>query len=163
MAVIFPPPYTPEGAGQAALRDEGYAVLSPSGVAAATGLAVAEIAGLGTGWDELPPDDYLRDGGRYRRRRHSCFVVDGDDVRMAAHRAHWQSLDYNALHGGMARMYQPLSDALVSQPAWPRLLAALGALCSGVLVYAAAVFITRAYTLAELRAVLRRKPKGQGS
>ena len=132
MAVIFPPPYTPEGAGQAALRDEGYAVLSPSGVAAATGLAAAEIAGLGTGWDELPPDDYLRDGGRYRRRRHSCFVVAGDDVRMAAHRAHWQSLDYNALHGGMARMYQPLSDALVSQPAWPRLLAALGALCSGV-------------------------------
>ena len=33
----------------------------------------------------------------------------------------------------------------------------------GVLVYAAAVFITRAYTLAELRAVLRRKPKGQNS
>ncbi len=132
MAIVFPPPYTPEGAGQAALRDEGYAVMSPSGVAAATGLALADIAALGTGWDDLPPDAYLRDGGRYRRRRHSCFVVAGVDVRMAAHRAHWQSLDYNALHGGMARMYQPLSDALVSQPAWPRLLAALGVLCSGV-------------------------------
>ena len=40
MAIVFPPPYTPEGAGQAALRDEGYAVMSPSGVAAATGLAL---------------------------------------------------------------------------------------------------------------------------
>ena len=25
----------------------------------------------------LPPDAHLRDGGRYRRRRHGCFVVDG--------------------------------------------------------------------------------------
>ncbi len=78
MAVIFPPPYTPEGAEQAALRDEGYAVLGPIAVASVTGLAPADIAGLRIGWDELPPDEYLRDGGRYRSRRHSCFVVDGD-------------------------------------------------------------------------------------
>src|SRR5690606_15069864 len=103
MAVTFPPPYTPEGAEQAALRDEGYAVLSPAAVAEGCGLSVDAIAGLGVGWDDLPPDDYLRDGGRYRRRRHSCFVVDGVDVRMVPHRAHWQSLDYNALHGGMER------------------------------------------------------------
>ena len=132
MAMIFPPPYTPEGCAQAALRDAGYAVLPPAGVAAATGLGVDDIAGLAVGWDGLPPDEYLRDGGRYRRRRHSCFVVDGRDVRMVAHRAHWQSVDYNALHGGMERMYQPLSDALVARPAWPRLLSALGTLCSGV-------------------------------
>jgi len=132
MAIIFPPPYTPAGTWQAALRDEGYAVLSPAAVAAATGLSAAEIAGLRVGWDDLPPDEYLRDGGRYRSRRHSCFVVDGDDVRMTPHRAHWQSLDYNALHGGMERMYQPLSPGLAGQPAWPRLLAAIGTLCSGV-------------------------------
>lgn len=132
MTVTFPPPYTPDGAAEAALRDEGYAVLSPDGVAAATGIAVEALAGLAVGWDALPPDQYLRDGGRYRRRRHSCFVVDRGEVRMAPHRAHWQSLDYNALHGGMERMYQPLPDALVAQPAWSRLLAALGALCSGV-------------------------------
>lgn len=132
MAVIFPPPYTPEGAEQAALRDEGYAVLGPSAVASVTGLAPADIAALRIGWDDLPPDEYLRDGGRYRSRRHSCFVVDGDGVRMTPHRAHWQSLDYNALHGGMERMYQPLSAELVSRPAWSRLLAVIGTLCSGV-------------------------------
>ena len=27
-------------------------------------------------WDALPPDAHLRDGGRYRRRRHASFVVD---------------------------------------------------------------------------------------
>ena len=132
MAVTFPPPYPPPVAGQAALRDEGYAVLSPASVAEGSVLSMDELAGLGIGWDALPPDEYLRDGGRYRRRRHSCFVVDGDGVRMVPHRAHWQSLDYNALHGGMERMYRPLSPELASQPAWATLLAAIGALCSGV-------------------------------
>src|SRR5690606_6109971 len=122
VAVTFPPPYTAEGAVQSMLRDEGYAVLSPATVAAITGLPAEGIAGLRIGWDGLPADGYLRDGGRYRRRRHSCFVVDGGSVRMAPHRAHWQSLDYNALHGGMERMYQPLSAELVSRPAWARLL-----------------------------------------
>ena len=32
-------------------------------------------------WDDLPSDAYLKDGGRYRSRRHSCFVVDGDAGR----------------------------------------------------------------------------------
>lgn len=132
MAVIFPPPYTPRGRELQALRDEGYAVLSPAAVAAVTGLSAEAIAGLGLGWDALPADDYLRDGGRYRRRRHSCFVVDGGQARQAPHRAHWQSVDYNALHGGMERMYRPLSPELASQPAWLRLLGALGVLCSGV-------------------------------
>ncbi|MGY1458824.1 MULTISPECIES: 2OG-Fe dioxygenase family protein [unclassified Luteimonas] len=132
MAIIFPPPYTPEGAERTALRDDGYAVLSPAAVAGATGLAPSEIAGLDVGWDELPPDEYLRDGGRYRHRRHSCFVVDDGQARLAPHRAHWQSQDYNALHGGMERMYQPLSSGLASQPAWSRLLSALGAVCSDV-------------------------------
>ena len=132
MAIIFPPPYTPGGTERAALRDDGYAVLSPGAVAACTGLAPVDLAGLGVGWDDLPPDEYLRDGGRYRYRRHSCFVVEGDRVRLAPHRAHWQSEDYNALHGGMERLYQPLSTGLMSQPAWTKLLAALGGLCSDV-------------------------------
>ena len=49
---------------------------------------------------------YLRDGGRYRFRRHASFVVDAQAepaVRLAPHRAHWQPLDYNALHGGIQR------------------------------------------------------------
>ena len=59
-------------------------------------------------------------------------MVEGGETRAVPHRAHWQSLDYNALHGGMERMYQPLSPGLAGQPAWPRLLAAIGTLCSGV-------------------------------
>ena len=132
MAVTFPPPYTPPGHELAALRDDGYAVLPPAGVAGLTGLAPSALEGLAVGWDALPLDTYLRDGGRYRRRRHSCFVVEPGRVRQAPHRAHWQSEDYNALHGGMERMYQPMPAELVSQPAWAALLGALGGLFSGV-------------------------------
>lgn len=92
---------------------------------------VRDLAGGGLGhlapsWDDLQPDGYLRDGGRYRRRRHSCFVVDGDRVEQVPHRAHWQSLDYNALHGGMSRWFEPIAPEVVADPAWIRLMGQLG-------------------------------------
>ena len=39
-----------------------------------------------------------------------------------AHRAHWQSLDYNALHGGIERWFEPIQDQLMSHLAWQSLL-----------------------------------------
>jgi hypothetical protein len=42
------------------------------------------------------------------------------------HRAHWQPLEYNALHGGMQRWFEPMWDTTVSQPLWSRLLKRLG-------------------------------------
>ncbi len=78
-------------------------------------------------WNGLPPDLHLRDGGRYRMRRHSCFVVQGDAVVAAEHRAHWQPVDYNALHGGFERWFEPMPAAWVQDANWLRLLAALAA------------------------------------
>jgi hypothetical protein len=43
------------------------------------------------------------------------------------HRAHWQPLEYNALHGGMQRWFEPMDPAVVALPAWQRLLVRLGA------------------------------------
>ena len=82
--------------------------------------------------DALPPDAHLRDGGRYRRRRHGSFVVDGAAVSAVAHRAHWQPLAYNALHGGIERWFEPLSHELVADAAWDGLLAALGRCASAL-------------------------------
>jgi hypothetical protein len=76
-------------------------------------------------WNQLPPDPHLRDGGRYRRRRHGCFVVEGTSVAAAPHRAHWQPLEYNALHGGIERWFEPLPAALVADAAWSGLLVGL--------------------------------------
>ncbi len=76
-------------------------------------------------WDDLPPDPHLRDGGRYRRRRHGCFVVDTETVTTTPHRAHWQPLEYNALHGGFERWFEPLPPKLAADPAWAALLRGL--------------------------------------
>lgn len=125
MAIMFPPPTIPPGEIQAAMRARGFAVLAPADVAALCGCTLEELDRLGESWDRLPPDTYLRDGGRYRRRRHSCFVADDAGIEQVAHRAHWQPREYNALHGGMRRWFEPVEPEIVEQPAWSALLRGL--------------------------------------
>jgi hypothetical protein len=116
----------------AMLRQRGHAVLDAAGVRVLAGCRQDELDALHPYWNDLPADAYLKDGGHYRRRRHSCFVVDGAHVTQVPHRAHWQPLEYNALHGGMQRLFEPLPGALVQQVAWPRLLAWLGRVASAL-------------------------------
>jgi hypothetical protein len=116
----------------AVLREQGYAVLSAASVAQLAGCSIADLEGLQTFWSKLPPDAHLKDGGRYRRRRHSCFEVEGDTVTQVPHRAHWQPVEYNALHGGMERWFEPLSPAMVQQATWTQLLQWLGAVSSAL-------------------------------
>jgi hypothetical protein len=114
------------------MKRQGYAVLGASALAQLAGVPLPDLLAWCTGWDDLPPDNYLRDGGRYRRRRHSCFVVNDGTVELVPHRAHWQPLEYNALHGGLERHFEPMVSALVAQPEWAQLLAWLGRVCSGL-------------------------------
>jgi len=126
------PPYTDPSRLVEALRGEGYALLRPADVAQLACCSLAELQALAPSWDHLELDNYLKDGGRYRRRRHSCFVDDGAALEQTPHRAHWQPVEYNALHGGMHRLFEPIEDDTIAQPAWQRLLRALGAVCSNV-------------------------------
>ena len=114
------------------LAQQGYAALSPQGVQELAGCSAAELERLRPAWNDLPSDAYLKDGGRYRRRRHSCFVVDGAHMVQAPHRAHWQPLEYNALHGGMQRWFEPMQADVIRQPVWLHLLAWLGAVCTSL-------------------------------
>ena len=130
--VTFSPPFTrPDGVADQ-LRQTGYAVLSPADVAAWSGCRLVDLQALAADWAALPPDDFLKDGGRYRRRRHACFEVVQGDVVQVPHRAHWQPLEYNALHGGMERWFAPMSPVTVAQPVWTQLLAALAGLSDAV-------------------------------
>ena len=130
MVACFAAPQASVDGLEAVLRDRGFAVLAPAGVAALAGVALAELELLAASWDDLRPDAYLKDGGRYRKRRHSCFVADAAGLRQVPHRMHWQSLDYNALHGGMQRWFDPVDPAVVARPAWSKLLLALARVCS---------------------------------
>ena len=132
MTASFPPPSIPVADLPAQMRAQGDAVLAAPGLAALAGCDLAALDALKPSWDGLPPDEYLRDGGRYRRRRHSCFVFERGELARVPHRAHWQSLDYNALHGGMRRWFEPIDPAVVASPAWRQLLAALARTCDGL-------------------------------
>lgn len=114
------------------MRDLGYALLSPADVATWIGATPAQLQALVADWADLPPDEHLKDGGRYRRRRHACFVAEDGALRQVPHRAHWQPVEYNALHGGMLRLFAPMQDAIVAQPAWQQLLLQLAQLSSQV-------------------------------
>ena len=124
--MLLRPAYTYPDQLDAQLRQQGYAVLSPRGVAEYSGCSMDELEALRPSWERLAPDTYLKDGGRYRKRRHSSFVVEaGGEVLQAPHRAHWQPVEYNALHGGMQRWFEPIEPQVAGAPAWHCLLAAL--------------------------------------
>ena len=128
----LPPPLTAPEQLNATLSAQGFAVLSAASVCALAGVAAQDLQALESSWHDLPPDQYLKDGGRYRRRRHASFEVTADVVQAVPHRAHWQSLDYNALHGGMERWFEPMHEATVATPAWNKLLTALAKTASEV-------------------------------
>ena len=132
MTRLLAPPITSPERLRSTLVDSGQAVLSPQGLADLVGAEPAPLDALRPSWSDLPADAYLRDGGRYRRRRHGCFVVEGEALRQVPHRAHWQPVEYNALHGGIERWFEPMAADVVAQPAWARLLVRLAALCSAV-------------------------------
>lgn len=128
----FRPPFVSLDRVQNCLNQQGYALLDGASVLAQLGADSVELETLHQAWDRLPPDPHLRDGGRYRRRRHGSFMVDRLSVKAVPHRAHWQPLEYNALHGGMERWFEPIEATTISQPIWTRLLTWLGQLASGL-------------------------------
>ncbi|WP_457323164.1 2OG-Fe dioxygenase family protein, partial [Roseateles sp. P5_E11] len=128
---MFEPPWTPAAELVDALKRDGEAVLAPSSLGV-LGASADDLDTLKPCWDDLPPDGYLRDGGRYRFRRHGCFVADGDTLTLQPHRAHWQPLDYNALHGGIQRWFVPLAQEMVNSPAWTALLLGLAKTASAL-------------------------------
>ena len=128
--MLFFPPCIPVGQLQTTLHHQGYAVMDADTVAAWAGVPLADLNALLPSWDALPPDDYLKDGGRYRKRRHACFTVSEQALQVVPHRPHWQPVAYNALHGGMQRWFAPVQADVLQSPAWQALMLSLSSLCS---------------------------------
>lgn len=113
------------------MRGRGFCLIAPGALAATLGVGTDALHALDATWDDLPRDGYLKDGGKYRSRRHSSFVQTlaapgASQIEQVAHRAHWQPVDYNALHGGIERWFEPVTPAVCAATAWRTLLTALG-------------------------------------
>ncbi len=134
---MIPPQSLPGHAGatpEDLLREHGFAVLSAEQLSALTGVDLSSLNAWLPCWDDLPADQYLKDGGHYRYRRHGSFVQQAGATALdaAPHRAHYQPTTYNALHGGMLRWFEPLASAMVESPAWSQLVSGIGKLLFAV-------------------------------
>jgi hypothetical protein len=71
---------------------------------------LADWPAFAASWNALELDTYMADGGRYRRRRHAVFAAkSGGAIMRAPDQPHYQDLDYNALNGGVARWFAPMT------------------------------------------------------
>jgi hypothetical protein len=98
----------PETSLASTIARDGYAFVH----AGAMQQLLAELSdweSFGASWNRLELDTYMADGGRYRRRRHAVFAATaGTAITRQAHQPHYQALDYNPLHGGVARWFEPI-------------------------------------------------------
>ncbi len=84
--------------------------------------ALADWPAYAQSWNELAIDEYMADGGRYRRRRYASLEAQPGKVTRLAHQPHFQSLAYNRLNGGVERWFEPITRAVGDLPLTRRIL-----------------------------------------
>jgi hypothetical protein len=98
----------------AAIADDGYAFVRAEAMRrllAGAG-SLADWPRFAATWNDLRLDQYMADGGRYRRRRHALYGARADGaIARAPHGPHFQALDYNPLNGGIERWFEPIAPA----------------------------------------------------
>lgn len=69
-------------------------------------------------WNDLEEDQFMADGGKYRRRRFSEFVYDKstDSLQILKHAPFFQSMDLNTLNGGIDRRFAPVTPYIATHP-----------------------------------------------
>jgi hypothetical protein len=68
-------------------------------------------------WDDLKFDTYMADQGRYRKRRHAVYAAaPAGAIMRKPHQPHYQTLDYNPLHGGIERWFEPILPEIGDGP-----------------------------------------------
>ena len=105
--------------------DALHAALHRSGFAFVDGAAMRDIvrpfgsltdwSAFADSWNRLELDTYMADGGRYRLRRHATFAAPAaGTITRKPHQPHYQSVDYNPLHGGIERWFEPVEDVIAT-------------------------------------------------
>ena len=71
---------------------------------------LTDWAAFAASWSDLELDTYMADGGRYRRRRHAVFAAAAgrDEIERRPDQPHFQAVEYNRLHGGIERWFEPI-------------------------------------------------------
>lgn len=104
----------------------GYARLPGAMLASLMGAAgeTAALAPFFASWGRLETDAFMRDGGRYRRRRIANFTAEpgvAGHLR-GTHRPHFQAVVHNTLNGGVDRWFAAMEDEVAASPPMQALL-----------------------------------------
>ncbi len=115
------------------LKAGGFVFVHAPAMAEALGQAgLSDWEGFARSWEDLGVDTYMADGGRYRKRRHAAFAVNPGGVQRKPDQPHYQSRDYNALNGGIARWFDPITPAAAGSAAFQAILQMCYALFDGL-------------------------------
>jgi len=93
---------------------------------------LSDWAAFADSWNDLGMDTYMADHGRYRRRRHAVFTATEQTIERLPHQAHFQTLDYNVLNGGIERWFEPIVDAQANSRSLKTILSLCRDLFSGL-------------------------------
>lgn len=125
-AISVPQPW------EQALRVSGFVFAQAPQMRAALGGGLRDWNAFAASWDDLGVDTYMADGGRYRKRRHAAFRADPGGITRKPHQPHYQSRDYNALNGGIARWFEPVADSTAATASFQSILACCNELFSAL-------------------------------
>lgn len=109
----------------ARLRASGLAHATPAEWGEVlTSPVLADWETFAASWDRLDRDDWMADGGSYRRRRFAAFALDDGIVVRKPHQPHFQSRLHNRLNGGVDRWFSPVEPMIGNHPVTHALLTA---------------------------------------
>jgi hypothetical protein len=107
------------------IRTGGYTFVHAPGMRALLEQAgpLTDFPEFAASWNDLGPDTYMADGGRYRKRRHAVFAANADGIIRQPAQPHYQSRDYNTLNGGIERWFEPVTQAVGASASMTTILA----------------------------------------
>lgn len=92
-----------------ALQTQGFALIPADQQVGSIDTLSPSWQAFAGSWDDLGVDTHMADLGRYRRRRHAVFrSAAGQLWQREPDQAHFQTLNYNPLNGGVERWFEPV-------------------------------------------------------
>jgi hypothetical protein len=110
---------------EAAIARDGFAFVRAAAMEGALAGAgsLADWDDFTASWEDLRVDTYMADRGRYRKRRHAAFAAMPDGrITRKPHQPHYQGTEYNPLHGGIERWFEPISPVIGDGPSMATIL-----------------------------------------
>lgn len=99
------------------LRNKNYLMIPANGFSISPALTEVRQH-LWSDWDDLKPDNYLKNNSRFRTRRFAnfYFLPSTQEVRPLPHKAYFQESKLNSYAGGIHRELAPLKKATLINP-----------------------------------------------